>query len=305
MAKKGRHSQAFLGKWRNFWWNRDFLDLMAKRWGLHKASSIADIGCGTGHWSRLLFKYLKPNAKLVGVDFEADYIKRAPIEFRRVYPKTSPAQYSFLVGDATHLPLTSNSFDVVTCQTLLIHLKDPKLALQEIIRVAKPGGLIICSEPNNEFASMEFSSLTPKKKTEDLVRYFEYILRYTRGKAALGEGDIWFGEFVPELFVKARLKDIKVYQSDQAYPLLPPYTTEEQAVSLKQLVEWKKQRTGGWDKKVSKQRVLAGGGSEKFFNAAWRMFERDFEAFQKTVKQESFYRAGGEISYLVSGKKAN
>ena len=53
------HSAVQFGKQRDFWWHRDFLDLMALRWKLADASSIADIGCGLGHWSRLLYRYLK------------------------------------------------------------------------------------------------------------------------------------------------------------------------------------------------------------------------------------------------------
>jgi len=154
MKKKLKHSEAFFGKYRDLWWNHDFLELMAKRWNLSDASSIADIGCGTGHWSRLIYQFLKPNSKLVGIDLEQEYIKKAPIEFHRAYPKISKNSYSFIIGDAVHLPFQSHSFDVVTCQTLLIHLKNPEIALKEMIRIAKPGGLIICAEPNNIFEGL-------------------------------------------------------------------------------------------------------------------------------------------------------
>ena len=40
------HSAEFFGEQRDFWWNRDFLALMATRWRLHEASSLADIGHG-------------------------------------------------------------------------------------------------------------------------------------------------------------------------------------------------------------------------------------------------------------------
>jgi trans-aconitate methyltransferase len=56
------HSAEWFGEQRDFWWNRDFLDLMAARWRLHEASSLADIGCGIGHWSRLLYPYLRAPA---------------------------------------------------------------------------------------------------------------------------------------------------------------------------------------------------------------------------------------------------
>jgi hypothetical protein len=49
------HSAEQFGAQRDFWWNRDFLDRMAKRWRLGEASTLADIGCGCCHWSRLLY----------------------------------------------------------------------------------------------------------------------------------------------------------------------------------------------------------------------------------------------------------
>jgi trans-aconitate methyltransferase len=84
------HSAEYLGEQRDFWWNRDFLDLMAARWRLNEASSLADIGCGLGHWSRLLYSYLRPPARLVGVDREPRWVAEAPQHFHRAFPHVSP-----------------------------------------------------------------------------------------------------------------------------------------------------------------------------------------------------------------------
>ena len=65
------HSAEQFGAQRDFWWHRDFLDLMAARWRLAEASSLADIGCGLCHWSRLLYPYLRGPARFAGVDREA------------------------------------------------------------------------------------------------------------------------------------------------------------------------------------------------------------------------------------------
>ena len=200
-------------------------------------------------------------------------------------------------------PLSSDSFDVVTCQTLLIHLKNPEIALTEMIRVAKPGGLITCSEPSGIVGELELSSLTHQKSVESFVKYFEYILRYQRGKMALGEGDNSFGDLLPGLFAKLGLVNIKVYQSDKPSPLFPPYRDKEQRILLDQMMKWKREGTGGWDPKLSKRRVLAGGGSKKFFSSMRRAFEKDFKDFRSAVRQEKFHGAGGSVSYLVSARK--
>ena len=92
------HSAEFFGEQRDFWWNRDFLDLMAARWRLKEASSLADIGCGLGHWSRLLYSYLRPPARLAGVDREARWVAEAPEQFRRAYPHVAAGLDSFHLG---------------------------------------------------------------------------------------------------------------------------------------------------------------------------------------------------------------
>ena len=57
-APTGLHSADYFTSARDFWWNQDFLRLLAERWRLGSARSLADIGCGIGHWSRLLFPHL-------------------------------------------------------------------------------------------------------------------------------------------------------------------------------------------------------------------------------------------------------
>jgi ubiquinone/menaquinone biosynthesis C-methylase UbiE len=75
-----------LGGQRDFWWNRDFLDLMAARWQLRDAGSLADFGCGLGHWSLLFYRCLRPPARLVGIDREARWVAEAPDRFQWAFP---------------------------------------------------------------------------------------------------------------------------------------------------------------------------------------------------------------------------
>ena len=89
------HSAEHFGEQRDYWWNRDFLDLMSKRWRLEDVSSLADIGCGVGHWSRLLYPYLKHPARLTAVDREPQWVREAQANFRRVFPEVPPELVSF------------------------------------------------------------------------------------------------------------------------------------------------------------------------------------------------------------------
>ncbi len=45
MEAKG-HSEEYFGDFRDYWYNLDFLELMAKRWELENVKTLLDVGCG-------------------------------------------------------------------------------------------------------------------------------------------------------------------------------------------------------------------------------------------------------------------
>ncbi|HEU0039109.1 MAG TPA: methyltransferase domain-containing protein [Verrucomicrobiae bacterium] len=297
------HSADQFGAQRDFWWHRDFLDLMATRWRLGEASSLADIGCGLCHWSRLLYPYLRAPARFVGVDREPRWVAEAPEQFRSAFPRVSPDLLAFAQGDATAIPLPDNSFDAVTCQTVLMHLARPLDALREMLRILRPGGLLVCVEPNNLWNHLAFNSLTADERVETIVRRFEFWLRYHRGKIASGEGDHSIGDLLPGYFVAAGLTDIAVHQSDRAAPLFPPYGTPAQRALIQQEQQWRDSATGPWDREELRRRVLGGGGTEAFFETVLAELLEKYQREQQAIAAGTFSTAGGTINYLVSGRK--
>ena len=298
------HSAEQFGPQRDFWWHRDFLDLMATRWRLREATSLADIGCGQGHWSRLLYPYLRAPARLVGVDREPLWVTEAAQNFRRAFPHVTPDLFTFVEGDATKLPLPNDSFDVVTCQTVLMHLERPKEALREMIRVLRPGGLLACNEPNNLWGYLAFTSLTSAEPVETLVRRFEFWLRHHRGKMATGQGDHTLGDLLPGLFAEAGLTEIMVHQTDRAAALFPPYDSPEQRVLLEEEQEAKRSGTGQWNREEVRRWVLAGGGTQDFFERGFVELTEKFAQEQAAIQAGTFHAACGAMFYMVSGRKA-
>lgn len=297
------HSAEFFGEQRDFWWNRDFLDLMARRWRLHDVSSLADIGCGVGHWSRLLYPWLRAPAQLAAVDREPRWVAEAHANFRRVFPDVSQDLLSFQQGDATRLPLPDESFDAVTCQTVLMHLADPQAALREMLRILRPGGLLICVEPNNLWNLMTFSSLTEGETVETLVRRFELWLRQHRGRMAAGEGNHSIGDLLPGYFSDLGLSDISVHQADRPAPLFSPYETADQKALIEQERQWYDSAAGPWDREDLRRLVLLGGGTDELFETAFAELEQKFHREQEAIAGGAFHSAGGVISYLLSARK--
>jgi ubiquinone/menaquinone biosynthesis C-methylase UbiE len=303
MKRKRGHSEEYFGEQRDFWWRPDFLQLLATRWRLSEASSLVDVGCGLGHWSMLLYPFLKPKSTLVAIDSDKKWIKEAPSRFFARFPSVPRGLFTFKAGDATDLPLRSDTYEVVTCQTVLMHLRDPLAALREMARVAKPGGIIIAAEPNNFFNIMAFSSITAEEPIDSIVKRFEFWLRYHRGKKAAGAGDNTIGDLLPGLFAKLGLKDIKVALSDRAAPLFPPYESQEQKVMIQQAKEWKKTKTCLWDKKTLLKFATAGGASKELLEDGIRLNIELMNQELAEIAEKKFHTAGGGMHYLVSGRK--
>ena len=167
----------------------------------------------------------------------------------------------------------------------------------------RPGGLIVCVEPNNLWNYLSFTSLTADEPVEALVRRFEFWLRYHRGKAAAGQGDHTIGDLLPGAFAKAGLTDIAVHLSDRVAALFPPYQTAAQQVLLEQRRQWKDTAAGLWDRAELRRNVLGGGGTERFFARVFGELVEEFHREQKAIDTGSFHAAYGGLTYLVSGRK--
>lgn len=292
------HSAAWFGPLRDYWWNRDFLGLMAHRLRLDEVGSLADIGCGVGHWSRLLFPLLRPDATLFGVDREPTWASLADEAFRATFPGRAA---TFVAGDATAIPAEDDRFDAVTCQTVLMHLRDPAAALAEMIRITRPGGLVWCVEPNNLFNMFDRGS--NPSSIEDHLAEYSFWVRWQAGKIALGEGDNSVGERLPGLFAAAGLTDIRVHVNDQALPLFPPYDLPAQRAMLHDEQQTEDRGTSTWDVAGLERYFFAGGGGPAALAAQVTRMKQRSAARRQAIADGRFHEAGGGIVYLVSGRK--
>jgi SAM-dependent methyltransferase len=99
---------------------------------------VLDVGCGSGSMSRLIARSF-PHAEVVGVDLREQYVDFAKARSR----DEGIRNVTFRGGDAVALPFADASFDVVWTKYLLQWLKEPKSAVAELKRVAKPGGFVV------------------------------------------------------------------------------------------------------------------------------------------------------------------
>jgi SAM-dependent methyltransferase len=304
MANKFRtlssHSAEYFGDTRDYWWNPDFLELMAARLCFERVQDVLDVGCGIGHWGQLLADVLPDNARIQGIDRDPDWIAEADA---RASARGLSGRTSYQVSHAEQLPFAEASFDLVTCQTLLIHVPNPGAVIDEMIRVARPGGAILAAEPNNVASALILDTLNFHDAVDDIIARFRLQLVCERGKAALGEGNNSIGDLVPGLFAERGLIDIRVYLNDKASPLLPPYESPGQRAALEEHLDFKEREFWIWSRADTHRYFLAGGGSEEEFQALWPLAVGGGDRFGQAIAEGKYASSGATLGYLVSGRK--
>jgi trans-aconitate 2-methyltransferase len=104
--------------------------------GLHRSGLAVDLGCGTGHTTRLLAEALRP-ARTVGLDSSHAFLAAA----RQASPTLAFAEH-----DVTATPFPTGRADVVLCRLLLAHLRGPVDVLERWSAELRPRGRILVEE---------------------------------------------------------------------------------------------------------------------------------------------------------------
>jgi 2-polyprenyl-3-methyl-5-hydroxy-6-metoxy-1,4-benzoquinol methylase len=99
-----------------------------------RGATLVDVGAGLGHFSKV---GVELGARVVPVDIAPRLVGRLRAEF--------PAA---IVASATTLPFDTDSIDFVVSSECVEHTPDPRLAIREMVRIVKPGGVLFLSTPN-------------------------------------------------------------------------------------------------------------------------------------------------------------
>lgn len=294
------HSAEYFGDSRDYWWNVDFLELMDKRLQFDLVRDVLDVGCGVGHWGQLLANVLPSSVRVQGIDRDSFWIAKANA---RASSRGLADRFTYKISIAEQLPFDDASFDLVTCQTVLIHASDPGVVLDEMIRVTRPGGLVLAAEPNNIAGALIFDSLNVHDPVDDILARVRLQLICERGKAMLGEGNNSIGDIVPGLFADRGLVDVRVYLNDKTNAFIPPYEGPEQRAIIEERVNWKSRSFWIWSREDTHRYFLAGGGRHDEFNALWSVAISGGDKFDKAIADRTYTTAGATVGYLVSGRK--
>lgn len=150
---KGAYHEALDPNWKYYPVYLEKTRLILEALDEHKGKRILDLGCGEGVFVRRL-RELGHDVRGLDLHYQSDVVER---------------------GSMLDAPFSDESFDIVLCLDVLEHLQyaEQDVAIREIQRMLKPGGLLIATLPNlAHFASrVSFLLLGKLLRTAEIHRH--------------------------------------------------------------------------------------------------------------------------------------
>lgn len=140
-AQAERHGSDHAASWGDRW----MIDLEVAQLCAHLPTEgvVLDVGCANGYSTELI-RHNMPYLSFRGVDFSPKMIAQA---ISREGETGSGIHYQ--VADARSLPFDDESYDAVYTTRTLINLptwSDQRVAIEELLRVTRPGGQVLIAE---------------------------------------------------------------------------------------------------------------------------------------------------------------
>ncbi|MDQ2701031.1 MAG: class I SAM-dependent methyltransferase [Actinomycetota bacterium] len=146
------------------------------------SGSVLDVGCGTGVVATRL---ADAGYDVTGVDPSAGMLEHL---------RENDARVTAVQGSATELPFEDSGFDLTMCVAVMHHIADPHAvhaALGEMVRVTRPGGLILVWDhnPRNPYWKNLMARVPQDDGSERLIPEDEVVGGLVDGGAVLVSGE--------------------------------------------------------------------------------------------------------------------
>ncbi|HEX5939044.1 MAG TPA: methyltransferase domain-containing protein [Dehalococcoidia bacterium] len=173
---------------------------------LRRGYRVLDVGAGTGLLALDAARKVSSSGSVVAVDPSLDALAvcRSAAE--------SELPLATCIGDGHYLPFAAESFDAVLTRSVLIYLEEKSLAIREIHRVLRKGGVTSIFEPINRAPQDYLRGEAREWDNAELVATHRRVVAHQRRRAPRHEaGFVSFDETdLVRWFIDAGFSSVKL-----------------------------------------------------------------------------------------------
>jgi SAM-dependent methyltransferase len=129
------------------------------------APLVLDVATGTGRLPRALLRQPAFDGRVIGLDLSRRMLRQAV----RLTAQFAD-RLTYLWQDAARLPFDDDTFDAVTCLEALEFVPDPRAVLAELVRVLRPGGVLLVTNRIGRDARLLPGRAFPRDQFEQVLR---------------------------------------------------------------------------------------------------------------------------------------
>jgi ubiquinone/menaquinone biosynthesis C-methylase UbiE len=167
---------------------------------------ILDLGAGTGN---ITLRLLEAGARVTALDLSAEMLK---LLRRKCVAHRDRLRVVNRDGSDLSVATCAGPFDAVNVHLVLFSARDPRRMLSEAVRILRPGGVLVITEPNKKFdmdaqlsAAEEY--LRQQHRLEELREPWELVKKVNMAfRAALKEG--WRAEPIEQELLDLHWEDV-------------------------------------------------------------------------------------------------
>jgi ubiquinone/menaquinone biosynthesis C-methylase UbiE len=172
---------------------------------------VLDVGCGTGEDVIAMARLVGSCGQVIGIDKNPAMVAEG---WKRADGLGLPVR--FQVEDSHRLSLADNMCHAVRSDRAVQHMDDPEAAIREMVRVTRPNGIVMISEP-------DWETLTVDSANRHLTRRIANFM----ADRAVKHG--WIGRQLWRILKESGLEEVKV----TAFPfIITDYTTADRIWGL-------------------------------------------------------------------------